>query len=228
MSRSDKPLDLDSLVPLYVGNDLEEDELEALSAAEAMDPAFATRVGAAREAREAYLEARIESEPPPLWPSIRATLAAEGRLADVEPLEAPKARPAGRLLGRKGGWMAGFGTAAAAALLFVFATGGPDDAPATGSVADGNLGGPNPDGLGPVEASGSPLVVTNSGGAGTSLGGLRPVKEGDVSIAEELYYANQKAAANGELMVPVLLAPYPGAGASPNGDIRAVSGPVFQ
>lgn len=170
--------DVRSLLPLVVGGDLEEDQ--ALAVVEHLESGCEPCATALRELQRVrgHLLELPERSPAPavdLWPGVRATLAAEGRLGRPAPVVIRRAR-----VGRLGmSLSAAAATLLAAGVLWTMSRGGL--APVDPGVAAND-----------VEASGShvaesgitpDLAPTLVGGPGA--GGLRPLAPGEEPFALE-------------------------------------------
>lgn len=127
-------------LPLYVGGDLDPDVLEAVRAHFQECSACAEQSFEAQRARRELVAAFRQPEAltlsPNLWPGIRATLRAEGRVRDAV---APVRLPAAPARARRPHWTWAFAPVAAAAALLLVAQlggGGLERAPRTLPVAD--------------------------------------------------------------------------------------------
>ena len=202
--------EIESLLPLWVGGDLESEQMELVEAALARDPALRAQAQRAQEAREVFraeLRAHADDDALPagvasVWPGLRAQLLAEGLIpgavsAEGEPgtltpihsLSAGRAsspRPASAPRRIASRLAMGAGLAAAAALLLLLRPWQEADQPGTSGREVGGAIAFQPAPQAPID------VLPASDGAGAQLvldqeGLLRPAGLLEDRIAEQVW-----------------------------------------
>lgn len=191
----DACLEVRAALPLFVGRDLESEELNAVEDHLAGCPACQEVHGRARTARGVLLEHRVGTAPD-LWTGVRTALRDEGRLAPVGPVPADTP-PADTAAARRRfplRLVPVGGLSAAAAVLFAFLLAG-----SMGSTSSEPLASTP----GPAENLGRGGAVSGAVPVDHRQGGLRPV----LGDEEPMYRRARELRAEQGVVVPRSHAP---------------------